>query len=294
MKLAPDIEIRHLSGPEWCNLLKAFGPPPRPGFERKKSDLILRVLCEERVVKFWHSKRGRLSPDDCRSDEATKTISERYDDARVVSLTTDTLTKLTSTWQFELNVDGDFLDQIMGLVSLIGRPAGLDIYPPPPWLGMPSFLRGALLNVLFPKNRCFVFLVTKDGKVWTSVIARHGARGLDLFTGSEAFYETRPTELGPAWIDDLCSLVSKEYGPVHAAVSFDWRAFWNFRRNPTKEFFTKLRQRGEALAPVWPFAWTVLHWSLDRKQQKRLGKMSKEEQKRYSDPLEDTVLEELL
>lgn len=291
MKLAPDIDIRHLSGPEWCHLLQAFGPPPRPGFERKKSDFVLRILCEETVVKLWHSRRGRLSPNDCRWDEETQSISVRYDGARVVSLTTDALTKLTSAWQFQLDPEGDFLDQIMVLVSLIGQPMGLDIYPSPPWLSVPSFLRSALLNVLFPRNRCFVFLITKDGAVWTSLILRHGAAGLDLFTGSEAFYDSRPAVLGPKWIHELCERVSKKYGPIHAAVSFDWSAFWNFRRQPTKEFLTKMRRAGEVLTPLWPFAWNVLHWSVDRKHQKRLSKMSKGEQKRYSDPLEDSDLE---
>lgn len=294
MKLAPDIDIRHLSGPEWCHLLTSFNPPPRPGFPREESDFILRVLCEEKVVKLWHNQRGRLDPEKSWATQTSKELSQHFDGARVMSLTTDALTQLTNLWQRQLDPRGDFLDQILGLISLVGQTPGLDIHPPPPWLSVPSFLRSTVLNMLFPKNRCFVFLVTKEGQVWTSLILRHGADGLDLMTGSEAFFDQRPQEVGPSWIHPLCRLVEEHYGPIHGAMAFDWAAYWNFRRQPTREALANLKKQGDIVMPHWPFSWNVLHWSLDRGHKKKLRSMSDEDQKRYSEALSEAQLAKFL
>jgi hypothetical protein len=294
MKLAPDIDIRHLSGPQWSNLLTLFAPTPR--IKRGDSDraFVLRVTHGGAVVKLWHSTLGRLATSECTGRETVEVLSERFEGARVLSTTTDALTTLASRWQKQIDYSVDFFDQIFSLISMFPQTQGLTVYPSPGWLSLPGFLRSTLLNVFLPKNRCLVFLITHNGQVWTSVIARHGPKGLDVLVSSEAFFDNIPENVEPSWIAELCRGVQDQYGEIHGAVAMDWTAFWNLRRQPTRALLNELEKQQLIVKAHWPMSWNFGLWTLEQKHKHKLKTMSQEEQQLRNRPLSEKELRQLL
>jgi hypothetical protein len=294
MKLDPDIEIKHLSGPQWGHLLTLFGSIPQKKVKSVSRPLLLRVTFAGQVVKLWHSNRGRLNPEETSGTESVKELSARFNDARVISLTTDALTQLAARWQKSVDFHTDFFDQIFGLIGLLPSSSGLDIHPAPKWFGLPSFLRSSIFGVFVPRNRCVVVLITKDEQVWTSIIIRHGENGLDLLTTSEFIFDATPKSIGPAWVVPLSEAVEKKYGAVHGSIGLDWCAFWNGRRNPTREYFSQLEEEGRLVRKHFPLSWKLVLWTVDTKHRRKLKRLSKEEQQLRTAPLLENDLETFL
>lgn len=258
MRLDPDIAIQHLCGEQWVRLLGLFEPLPGDGPARP---WIIRLHHNEQILKLWHRDLGGLEVNS-HAALPIEELSKRYGNARVIEAELEALQELTSQWQTSLPSHPDVLADLLALAQIGRAHPGLQIYPPLRGIGLGAWLSRLAPPLLWPQDHCVVFLITREGQIWTSVILRRGARGLDLWTSSEAFFEELQREAphDPSAIARLCELTRSCYGPVHGAFSAEWSAWWTLRASPRNATLRSLEDHGQIARPYWPLTWRGLLW----------------------------------
>lgn len=250
-----------------------------------------------RVLKLWHSQRGRLALDAAPPELDARGLSERFEGARVLSLEPGALTALASAWQGQAPARDDVVVQILCLLRLIDSrvadpETGFDLHPQRPVLRGPSFFQNHGLGFLLPPERCLIWLISDRGRYYASLVVRNGLRGVDLVSSCEALITTpRPAVLEPSWVRACAEEARERWGPVHLAVGIERRDYWQLRRCPTGAQRKAMRRRGAWVDLGVPLAWKVLLWGAERAFVKRQKRRGDARARRWAAPLSDTELE---
>lgn len=268
MKIDPDLQWFLVPTSHWTALLRLIGQKPRD--QSTGRDLVLRVKAENRLLKFWHSRDGRLALEHEAAKLSHEDLGQYFPGSRVVDLQYNTIQNIAQRWQAQSKPGMELVDQLFLLLKFMLPAEDLKISPAPKVFGAPSFLRQGVSHLLWPTGRCLVFLWTHEGRVYCSLILRQSRHGVDLFTTDDAFPELpRPENLGPEWIHELVPKVEEKFGRVHLAASMELRSYWDYRETRSSTLRAERERQGRMIFARLPTTWRLLLWGFEKSRPRR-------------------------
>jgi hypothetical protein len=163
-------------------------------FKIKKGKPSILILYEnEKILKVIHTEKGVLNIEE--KFEGEKTLKKFYTPElqNVLSIDRKFLKESTSLFAKKVNYEEDFLKQIFAGWEIIKNEFSRRIFIYPKTVYKFKFINYSIvkkiLNLLFPKDGVFIFILFKENEIFTSLILGIKNREIDLITTTENLEE---------------------------------------------------------------------------------------------------------
>jgi hypothetical protein len=241
--ISADLKFEGFDSRSWTNLVSLFSPglkdklegPPaesddpalsrgqQPG--RRRGTLIVIVDADERVLKAFHSSRGRVTDLDYGGLADLAQLCDDYASRRCIVLREGVMEEMAERLAMRLSRGDDYVTQWLSLARIFRemREAGLVRLFPHPLENVPVPSAGTVrraLDVVLPDDRSLVVMLWDRGQPWTSAALRRRQGSIDYVAGPDLVSRwTGP--LGGDWRRDqrvVVDAVSRWVAPVHLGI----------------------------------------------------------------------------
>lgn len=255
--ISADLKFEGFDSRSWTNLVSLFSPgledrlegPPAasddPEVRRgegegvRRGNLVVVVDADERVLKAFHSLRGRVTDLDHGSLVDLARVCEDYAAARCIVLREGVMEEMAERLAMRLQRGDDYVTQWLSLARIFRemQEAGLIRTYPRPLANVPvpspATVR-RVLDVVLPDDHSLVVMLWERGHTWTAAVLRRRNGSIDYVAGPDLVSRwTGP--LGGDWRRDrrvIVDAVSRYVAPVHLGVFSEARTMRELLRRP--------------------------------------------------------------
>jgi hypothetical protein len=241
--ISADLRFEGFDARSWTNLVGLFAPqvisrlqlemPDHGALEvredgapvRRGTLVVILGRSDERVLKAFHSTRGRVEGLEWLGPDRLETLGVRHGAQRVLVLREGVLEEIGERAARRLERGQDYLTQLLVLLRIVrevGDAGLLRLHPrssrqaPIPTTAM---VRRAI-DLVLPDERAMVWGVFEGGRLWTAAVVRRRRGAIDLVAGPERLAQwTGP--LGGDWRRDyrvITDAVDRTVAPVHLGL----------------------------------------------------------------------------
>ncbi len=241
--ISADLKFEGFDSRSWTNLVSLFSPglgerlgsPPAasddPELRRgarargRRGNLVVVIDADERVLKAFHSSRGRVTDLDYGSLLDLAQVCEDYAARRCLVLREGVMEEIGERLAMRLSRGDDYVTQWLGLARILRemQEAGLLRVWPRPLANVPIPSPGTVrraLDVVLPDDHSAVVMLWERGQCWTAAALRRRSGSIDYVAGPDLVSRwTGP--LGGDWRRDqrvVVDAVSRHVAPVHLGV----------------------------------------------------------------------------
>ena len=241
--ISAELKFEGFDSRSWTNLVSLFSPGIKdkiegpaaesddPAMSRgggkngRRGSLVVIVDADERVLKAFHSSRGRVTDLDYGSLVDLGNVCEDYASRRCIVLREGVMEEIGERLATRLQRGDDYVTQWLVLARIFRemREAGLVRLYPDPLANVPVPAPGTVrraLDVVLPDDHSLVAMLWDRGHSWTSVAMRRRHGAIDFVAGPDLISRwTGP--LGGDWRRDqrvVVDAVSRWMAPVHLGI----------------------------------------------------------------------------
>ena len=241
--ISADLKFEGFDSRSWTNLVSLFSPGIKdkiegpaaqsddPALRRgssangRRGSLVVIVDADERVLKAFHSSRGRVTDLDYGSLVDLGNVCEDYASQRCIVLREGVMEEIAERLATRLQRGDDYVTQWLVLARLFRemREAGLVRLYPDPLANVPVPAPGTVrraLDVVLPDDHSLVAMLWDRGHPWTSIAMRRRHGAIDFVAGPDLISRwTGP--LGGDWRRDqrvVVDAASRFLAPVHLGI----------------------------------------------------------------------------
>lgn len=281
--ISADLKFEGFDSRSWTNLISLFSPgvkervegPPvisdDPALSRgeareRRGTLVVIVDSDERVLKAFHSSRGRVTDLDYGDLVDLPQLCVDYAARRCAVLREGVMEEVGERLAMRLQRGDDYVAQWLALARILRelQEAELIRIWPRPLANVPVPSPGTVrraLDVALADDHAMVLMLWERGQPWTSLALRRRAGSIDYVAGPDLISRwTGP--LGGDWRRDhrvVVDAVSRHVAPVHLGIFSEARTMQGLLRTADKgDWATAAAVRDIIVSPTPPYVAVAL------------------------------------
>jgi hypothetical protein len=243
--ISADLRVEGFDARSWTNLVSIFAPavlsrirrdpqssdapeveaPQGDGGQRPSGSLVVVVSGEGRVLKAFHSQRGRIRDLAYEGPDALPALAERYGARRAIVIRQGAIEEISERVAQRIERGDDYVAQWLVVIRTVREviDAGLvQIWPRPfATLPIPSpYMVSRALDLVLPDDRAMVMMLWNGSTPWTGAVLRRRRGEIDLLAGPDLIARWSGP-LGGDWRRDhrfVSEGIERAVAPVHLGI----------------------------------------------------------------------------
>lgn len=241
--ISANLRFEGFDARSWTNLISLFAPgvvarmtteivdddapemTEPAAFERRSGMLVVVVDEDDRVLKAFHTVRGRIKGLSYAGPDHLEAMCERYGARRCFVLREGVLEEISERAARRLDRSDDYVAQLLTVARAVREmsDAGAFLSWPRPLATVPiptGAMVARALDTVFPDNRAMVSVLWKRGVPWTGLVMRRRGGLIDLIAGPDLIARWSGP-LGGDWRRDyrvITAAVDRAVAPVHLGL----------------------------------------------------------------------------
>lgn len=281
--ISADLKFEGFDSRSWTNLISLFSPglkdrlegPPagtddpeisRGRIDGRRGTLIVVVDGDERVLKAFHSSRGRVTDLGFEKLDDLARLCEDYGARHCIVLREGVMEEMGERLAMRLQRGDDYVTQWLALARIYREmhEAGLIRTWPRPLSNVPVPSPGTVrraLDVVLPDDHSLLVMLWDRGHTWTAAALRRRSGSIDYVAGPDLLSRwTGP--LGGDWRRDqrvVVDAVSRYVAPVHLGIFSEARTMRELlRKADPGAWATAAAVRDVIVSPTPPYVAVAL------------------------------------
>lgn len=231
MKWSEELWMVDIEASQWRRFLKLFagrqGPPPVP---RRLSGVLLCLYDGPRVLKFFHTERGRLDPPASFTGlSQLKAWRRRLRARQAFALHLSAFQKIATRWQRDVSIEMDYGWQWFLLFQAVQAEYGKSWFSDPPlprsFKLLSPFWLDRLVTRFVPPDGTAIFALFEGTRPYASCAVGWRRHTVDLITTLDHIRDGFELEGWPGGVDEIRTFFGRRYARPYIAL-FARRRGW--------------------------------------------------------------------